>query len=161
MHRAFPTFSVIAAFFPVICGLSIAEENNDLLAGHPRPSYEGVQDIDAMAAALRSSLGKQQRYSCFRSWWDWDRLRARYVDGGRKDKGALKILQAAFGGLILDWHARLEAKGEGELLSIFYTSLSGDSKESRLDAGRISPLPFRGFTCSLPTVKMPHLRSQG
>ncbi len=135
MHRAFPTFSVIAAFFSVICGLSHAEKNDDLLAGHPRPSYEGVEDIDAMAAALRSSLGKQERYSFSRSWWQWDRLRCRYVDGGRKDKGALKILHAAFSALILDWHARLKAKGEGDLLYLYYTSLSGDSKESRLDAG--------------------------
>jgi len=131
MYRVFTTFSVIATLFSVICGLSIAADNEDLLAGHPRPSYEEVEDIDAMATALRASLGKQERYSFSRSWWDWDRLRARYVDGGRRDKGALKILHAAFCALMLDWHAKLEAKGEGDLMFIYFVTTAPGSKTER------------------------------
>ncbi len=33
MHCAFPTFSIIAALFSVIFGLSISAESEDLLAG--------------------------------------------------------------------------------------------------------------------------------
>ena len=131
MHRAFLTFSIIAALFSVICGLSIAGKNEDLFAGHPRPSYAGVENIDAMAVALRASLGKQERYSFSRSWWAWDRLRARYVDGGRRDKGALKILHAAFCALMLDWHAKLEAKGEGDLMYIYFVTTAPGSKTER------------------------------
>ena len=54
----------------------IADEQ-DLLSGHPRPSYENVENIDAMAAALRKSLASSERYSFSRSWWKWDRLRCR------------------------------------------------------------------------------------
>ena len=55
------------------------------------------------------------------------------MDGGRKDKGALKVLRAVFRGLILDKHQRLKDKGEGDLLYMFYTTLTGDRKESVLD----------------------------
>jgi hypothetical protein len=131
MQRAFPTFSVIAAFFSVIYGLSPVNGNEDILAGHPRPSYAGVENIDAMAAALRSSLGKQERYSFSRSWWDWDRLRARYVDGGRRNQNELLILQAVFRALILDWHTQLEAKGEGDLMFIYFVTTAPGSKTER------------------------------
>ena len=92
---------------------------DDLLTGHPRPSYEDVEDIDAMATALQKSLASRNSYSFSRGWWGWDRLRCRYVDGGRKSGNKLKILAAVFRGLILDWHAKLEAKDEGDLMFIF------------------------------------------
>ncbi|MEM7233553.1 MAG: hypothetical protein AAF517_15355 [Planctomycetota bacterium] len=101
----------------------------DLAGGHPRPSYDDVEDIDAMAAALRKSLAEQRGYSFSRGWWTWDRLRCRYVDGGRKNEKELKILAAVFRALILDWHAKLEAKGEGDLLYIFFTTMRGDKRE--------------------------------
>ncbi|NIP93493.1 MAG: hypothetical protein GWO24_08580, partial [Akkermansiaceae bacterium] len=126
-----------AASIPVLTiGLSIAtaqDSDPDLLAGHPRESYRGVENLDAMEAALRKSMADQERHSFSRSWWRWDRLRCRYVDGGRVDEGALRILRAVFRGLILDRHRRLEAKGEGDLLYLFHTTLTGDRKESVLE----------------------------
>lgn len=106
---------------------------DDPLKGHPRPSYDNVEDIGAMAAALRQSLANRDTYSFSRGWWAWDRLRCRYVDGGRQHENELKILAAAFRGLILDWHAKLEAKGEGDLLYLFFTTVSGDKRERVLD----------------------------
>jgi len=103
-----------------------AEQSADLLAGHPRFSYHDVEQIDAMEAALRESLAGQASYSFSRGWWQWDRLRCRFVDTGRKDRNALKILRAVFRGLILDWHRKLEAKGEGDLFYIFFTTAPGD-----------------------------------
>ena len=110
-----------------------ADESEDLLAGHPRLSYENVEDIDAMEAALRKSLARRSSYSFSRGWWQWDRLRCRYVDGGRKDPGALKILRAVFRGLILDRHAKLQATGDGDLLYIFFTTLRGGKREEELE----------------------------
>jgi hypothetical protein len=106
---------------------------DDLLTGHPRPSYEDVEDIDAMATALQKSLASRNSYSFSRGWWGWDRLRCRYVDGGRKSGNELKILAAVFRGLILDWHAKLEAKDEGDLMFIFYTTTSGDKVKRKLE----------------------------
>jgi hypothetical protein len=110
-----------------------AEQSEDVLAGHPRFSYEAVEGIDAMETALRESLTRQTRYSFSRGWWQWDRLRCRYVDGGRKDENALKVLRAVFRGLILDRHAALQAKGEGDLLYIFFTTLRGGQREEVLE----------------------------
>lgn len=112
-----------------------ATAQESLLTGHPRESYENVEDIEAMESALRKSLAELERYSYSRSWWKWDRLRARYVDGGRKDTQALRILRAVFRGLILDWHRRFEERGEGDLMYLFFTTLTGDRKESVLDVG--------------------------
>ena len=61
---------------------------DDLAAGHPRPSYEAVRDIDGMAKAVRN-----KRYPIHRGGWEWDRLLARYIDGGRKEKHALFCLK--------------------------------------------------------------------
>ena len=110
-----------------------ADEGEDLLAGHPRFSYENVKDIDAMQAALRKSLAQRSSYSFSRGWWQWDRLRCRYVDGGREDRNSLKILRAVFRGLILDRHAKLQAAGEGDLLYIFFTTLRGGKREEVLE----------------------------
>lgn len=115
------------------CLAANSAAGEDLTAGHPRPSYADVTDIDAMAAALRESLAERDGYSFSRGWWTWDRLRCRFVDGGRKSENELKILAAAFRGLILDWHAKLEAKDEGDLLYIFFTTVSGDKRERVLD----------------------------
>lgn len=112
-----------------------AGDEQDLLSGHPRPSYKNVENIDAMAAALRKSLASSERYSFSRSWWKWDRLRCRYVDEGRTDENSLKILQAVFRGLILDWHRKLEKNGEGDLMYIFFTTLKGDKRERVLGVG--------------------------
>ena len=119
----------------IICLISLgsARADDDDLSGHPRPSYEKVEDIDAMAKALRHALANRDTYSFSRGWWTWDRLRCRYVDEGRKSPSELKILAAAFRGLILDWHAKLEAKGEGDLLYLFFTTVSGDKRERVLD----------------------------
>ena len=120
---------LIGVFFNNDCLFS--EEN--ILSGHPRESYSDVKNIDKMEAALRDSLASIERHSFSRGWWVWDRLRCRYVDGGRKDSSALRVLRAVFRGLLLDRHKKLEEKGEGDLLYIFYTSLTGDRKESTLN----------------------------
>lgn len=111
----------------------LTEAEKQLASGHPRPSYAEVEDIEAMAAALRKQLANQKRYSYSRGWWMWDRLRARYVDGGRKDQNELLILQAVFSALILDWHAKLEAKGEGDLMFIFFTTAPGNKTERKIE----------------------------
>ena len=120
---------LIGVFFNNDCLFS--EEN--ILSGHPRESYSDVKNIDEMEDALRDSLASIERHSFSRGWWVWDRLRCRYVDGGRKDSSALRVLRAVFRGLLLDRHKKLEEKGEGDLLYIFYTSLTGDRKESTLN----------------------------
>ena len=112
----------------------LAEES--LLAGHPRHDYRNVQNIEEMEAALRRSLGEAERYSFSRGWWKWDRLRARYVDGGRKDENAIRILRAVFRALILDWHARCEQRGEGDLFYIFFTTNSGNKVSRQAADGR-------------------------
>jgi len=109
-----------------------ADEKSDLPAGHPRVSYENVKDIDAMAAALRQSLAKARTYSYSRAWWKWDRLRCRYVDHGRKDANALKVLNAVFQGALLDRYRALQARGEGDLLYIFFTTLRSGKREDVL-----------------------------
>ena len=97
-----------------------------ILTGHPRHDYLEVPDIDQMENELRRSLGALERYSFSRGWWKWDRLRQRYVDGGRRDENAIRILRAVFRALILDWHARCEQRGEGDLFYIFFTTNSGN-----------------------------------
>ena len=96
--------------------------HEDVISDHPRASYDNVEDIDAMASALRLHLASQERYSFSRSWWQWDRLRHRFVDGGRKNLKELKILQAVFRALILDWHTKLTERGEGDRLYLFGTT---------------------------------------
>jgi len=98
-----------------ILGHTAAEK--EVLEGHPRVSYENVKDIDAMAETIRKARPGQ---SFSRDWWKWDRLLTRYIDNGRKDKNTLKILRAVFVGGIFDRYHALEAKGEGDLLYIFF-----------------------------------------
>jgi len=117
---------------------------SELLVGHPRFSYEGVENIAEMEEALRKSLVAHERYSFSRSWWKWDRLRARYVDGSRKDGNALRILRAVLRGLILDWHAKAEAKSEGDMFYIFFTTNSGNKVARKAEDGRTLARDFHG-----------------
>ena len=132
MNR-FPIWLLLCAL-----GLPLAKPSADeaLLAGHPRHDYLNVQNIDEMEAALRRSLSESERYSFSRGWWKWNRLRARYVDGGRKDENAIRILRAVFRALILDWHARCEQRGEGDLFYIFFTTNSGNKVSRQAADGR-------------------------
>ena len=116
----------------------------ELLAGHPRYSYEGVKNIAELEEALRKSLVAHEGYSFSRSWWQWDRLRARFVDGGRKDRNALRILRAVLRGLILDWYAKAEAKGEGDMFYIFFTTNSGNKVGRKAEDGRTLKRDFHG-----------------
>ncbi|MDP7049691.1 MAG: hypothetical protein QF721_09580 [Verrucomicrobiota bacterium] len=113
---------------------SVADET--ILTGHPRHDYLKVPDIDQMENELRRSLGALERYSFSRGWWKWDRLRQRYVDGGRRDENAIRILRAVFRALILDWHARCEQRGEGDLFYIFFTTNSGNKVQREASDGR-------------------------
>jgi hypothetical protein len=122
--------ATVLALFPAR-GAALTESERQLAAGHPRPGYEEVTDIKAMAAALRKDLSQRERYSFSRGWWTWDRLRARYVDGGRRNQNELLILQAVFRALILDWHSKLEATGEGDLLFIYFVTTAPGSKTER------------------------------
>jgi len=89
----------------------------EVLSPHPLLSYEDVEDIDAMAEIIRKARPGQ---SFSRDWWKWDRLLTRYIAHGRKDKNTLNILRAVFVGGILERYHALEAKGEGNLLHIFF-----------------------------------------
>ena len=126
MPKLFSLTVVLATFASSVTPTVTAEDV--LLSGHPRHSYQDVQDIEAMASALRKALSERDRYSFSRDWWQWDRLRTRYVDGGRKDHNALRILCAVFRGLILDWHTKLESKGEGDLFYIFFITTAPGNK---------------------------------
>lgn len=83
--------------------------------GHPRPTYSGYSDarIDAMSKAVRKSRPRMHR-----GGWEWDRLLSRYVDGGRKEKGALKILHAYFMS-ILDRYEDAKTAGKGDAFNLF------------------------------------------
>ena len=116
--------------------LAKAAVNENILSEHPRHDYLNVGDIDQLENDLRQALGGLESYSFSRSWWKWDRLRQRYVDGGRRDKNAIRILRAVFRGLILDWYARCEKRGEGDLFYIFFTTSSGNKVQRQAEDGR-------------------------
>lgn len=80
----------------------------DLATGHPRPSYQNVEDIQAMAEALRKSKPAMQRGA-----WEWDRLLSRYIDGGRKENNAIIIQQAYFRSI-------LDRGGKGDRYKTFF-----------------------------------------
>ena len=63
---------LVLSLVATLAGTAKAE---DLLTDHPRPSYEDVEDSDAMAEDLRKSLANKDTYSFSRGWWAWDRLR--------------------------------------------------------------------------------------
>ena len=126
-------------------GSPLTEEELELASGHPRPTYQEVIDIKTMADALRRELSLRKGYSFSRGWWIWDRLRARYVDGGRRDQKELLILQAVFRALILDWHAKLEKKGEEDLMFIFFvTTAPGSKVERKLPDGAALKRDYHG-----------------
>jgi hypothetical protein len=129
----FPGILFAAALlgFPPVQAAGLTDAERQLATGHPRPSYEDVGDIKAMAAALRKDLSQQEGYSFSRGWWTWDRLRARHVDDGRRNRNEILILQAVFRALILDWHARLEARDEGDLMFIYFVTTAPGSKTER------------------------------
>ena len=116
--------------------LAKAAVKENILSEHPRHDYLNVGDIDQLENDLRQALGGLESYSFSRSWWKWDRLRQRYVDGGRRDKNAIRILRAVFRGLILDWYARCEKRGEGDLFYIFFTTSSGNKVQRQAEDGR-------------------------
>ena len=90
-------------------------DEDDLRIGHPRPSYLDCSDAEivAMAEAVR-----RNRPQIFRGGWEWDRLLVRYVDGGRSETGALKILQAYFLSILDRYHDAQKA-GEGDAFNLF------------------------------------------
>lgn len=91
---------------------AVAQEDSSsasLAAGHPRPSYDLVADIDAMADAVRKSAPPMQRGA-----WEWDRLLTRYVDGGRRSDNELRILHAYFLSI-------LDRNGGGGRYDTFFT----------------------------------------
>jgi len=106
----------------------------EMLARQPLVSYEKVEDINAMIESLCKS---KPGWSFSRDWWKWDRLRCKYVDEGRKDKNALKILRAVFRNRILDCYKALEEKGEEDLLFIFMTTCPVAGKSWREKKGFI------------------------
>lgn len=123
--------------FLLVLGLDLGEAaNNNIIKEHPRHDYVEVVDIDSLEEELRQALGSLESYSFSRSWWKWDRLRQRYVDGDRKDENALKVLRAVFRGLILDWYQRCQERGEGDLFYIFFTTNSGNKVQRESDDGR-------------------------
>ena len=83
-------------------------ERESLAKDHPRPSYDDVKDIEAMALALRESKPAIQRGA-----WEWDRLLSRYLDGGRKEKNVIVILQAYFRSI-------LDREGKGDRYKSFF-----------------------------------------
>ena len=91
------------------------KEDGALPVVHPLPSYTGYPDadVDVMAGAVRASRPRMHR-----GGWEWDRLLSRYVDGGRRERGALKILHAYFLS-ILDRHREAVEAGEGDRFNLF------------------------------------------
>ena len=83
---------------------------DDLGKGHPRPSYANFSPtvIERMAKAVQSA-----RYGIHRGAWEWDRLLSRYIDGDRKEKNALIILQAYFRSI-------LDRQGKGKRYKTFF-----------------------------------------
>ena len=80
---------LVISFIAILTTTNSAEEATDLATGHPRPSYDNVKNINAMAEAVRKN-----QFAAHRGAWEWDRLLSRYIDGGREEKNALIILQA-------------------------------------------------------------------
>ena len=128
-------FYVAIAF--CVFALATAEGNEELMSLHPQHSYADVENIDNLEETLRNMLVKEEKYSFSRGWWSWDRLRQRYVDSERKEENSLRILRGVFRGLIIDWHAKLEAKGEGDLMYILFTTNSGDKMTRKADKDRM------------------------
>ena len=91
-------------------------------------SYEQLGNIDQAAEMLRKQTAEAKTHSFSRDWFDWEFLLRRYVDEGRRDENALKMLAAYFRGAIFDRYRTLESQGEGEMFYIFNTSMDGEAK---------------------------------
>ena len=121
-----------------------AKQDVNLLAIHPQYSYADVENIGELEGALREALGNLGGYSFSRGWWKWDRLRQRYVDGGRKEDNSTRSLRGVFRGLILDWYAKLEADGEEDMFYIYFTTNSGDKPKRNSADGRTLRRDYHG-----------------
>ena len=86
-------------------------------------SYEQFGNIDQAAEMLRKQTAEAKTHSFSRDWFDWEFLLRRYIDEGRRDENALKMLAAYFRGAIFDRYRTLESQGEGEMFYIFNTSM--------------------------------------
>jgi len=86
-------------------------------------SYLQFEDIEQATELLRKQTAEAKTHSFSRDWFDWELLLRRYIDEGRRDQNALKILSAYFRGAIFDRYCTLDAKGEGEMFYIFNTSM--------------------------------------
>lgn len=122
----------VAAFLTAALILFISSSTSN--AEQPLASYENIEDINAMIESLRKS---KPGWSFSRDWWKWDRLRCKYVDEGRKDRNALKILCAVFQDRIIDCYKELEKKGEEDLFFIFMTTCPVAGKSWREKKGFI------------------------
>ena len=86
-------------------------------------SYQQFEDIEPAAELLRKQTAEAKTHSFSRDWFDWELLLRRYIDEGRCDHNALKLLSAYFRGAVFDRYHALEAKGEDEMFYIFNTSM--------------------------------------
>ncbi|MDP6794122.1 MAG: hypothetical protein QGG00_01900 [Verrucomicrobiota bacterium] len=77
---------------------------------HPLPDYSVYSDfeITTMANRIRESRPQIQR-----GGWEWDRLLRRYIDEGRREAGAIKVLQGYFMS-ILDRYDEAVRNGTGD-----------------------------------------------
>ena len=74
-------------------------------------SYEQFENIDQTAEVLRKQTAEAKTHSFSRDWFDWELLLRRYVDEGRRDGNALKMLAAYFRGAVLNQYRALDARG--------------------------------------------------
>ena len=59
-------------------------------------SYQQFEDIEPAAELLRKQTAEAKTHSFSRGWFDWELLLRRYIDVGRRDHNALKMLSAYF-----------------------------------------------------------------
>ena len=111
---------LVISFIAILTTTNSAEEATDLATGHPRPSYDNVKNINAMAEAVRKS-----QFAAHRGAWEWDRLLSRYIDGGREEKNAIIILQAYFRSI-------LDREGKDGSYKTFFSGHGGWGSGGRL-----------------------------
>lgn len=99
-------------------------------------SYQQSEDIEQAAELLRKQTAEAKTHSFSRDWFDWELLLRRYIDEGRCDQNALKLLSAYFRGAIFDRYHALAVKGEGEMFYIFNTSMEADELDKNSDDNR-------------------------
>ena len=113
----------IGLFVFFLPALPLYADEKDPAAGHPRSSYEHYSgdEMEVLAAAVRKS-----RPQMHRGGWEWDRLLSRFIDGGRRQKNELKIIQAYFLS-ILDRYRESKQAEEGPPLTLFHNHRSWGS----------------------------------